>query len=1127
MSDPRQLPATPIARTRTAHRRGTAASDHLPLLLHSAPPPSLSNRTTAASRSGPRSAHWSQPGGSSSHISAPRTKYPPDSTTPSRPRGLPPRPPAAHPSASGVQVDSDPDLTPRKTDNFPTPPAFNPALTRSCQNLRAQTKWRRKSEQLPHPPSVAHRHSLSEAFFNGYESNSSSGSGSSMSEELARRRSGRASTSTVPSSPGRVSSRASRLAPSTSSDLSARPSSSLARSSRPRRSDLHEQEVREIRSQSRAGFARGTDDDEDDNGGPLQQKVAPQTSSPLSRSARERTRTRSPSSLATETAKASLATKSPVTSPPSSVADDEVPTRRRTLAARRRTYASELDSSSDTPHAQRYLPHILADSSSSKTLHLRTSSSPRMNFNPLPRPITSVGVRAYSRAGSVTGGDADFHRGPVPSQRSDAPLSPSELARIRKISSLSAESAPPSSYKLGTARSDIFSGNSALSPSTSERLKLLQGRREALQRLSKESAGTNGSPASGTSVKDAGGIAAQADRRPPSRSASVAGASSLYRSPRERAGSMTNSAQFSEPRRRSTHYAASEVGGDRSRSIINTSDSTRQNRIPATPTARAAMSGTASAMSGSRSHSRFAASARHPLPSSSSAPVLAQQDLDKVSAPERNMLVSFDLFERHFAKTRVLPTSPSTAQAQQPPASSLDLVEKSRQFVETVSTLNGGIRELAQQAIQREIEAEMRGDSEGVAMLREMDSMLAQLLKHSDKQMRGMGDLLSAMIRVDKDAVKGGIESFDAVSSRADSRLGTASSVSAREEVGRNQATPVSSGTHGEQMRKSATLGHSSGSRADRWHGHSVPAKLRREQRDIRLIADSLRGTPGRPYSQNRRNGDSASPALLADQSTSFEGDDSIDRSPSLSYTQRRRQSGSHYRDINQSRSQTALARYFPGEATSSSSPTLQRKELPMMRRDSVSTLGRPNGITGLSPRLPRLSHPSVDTATAVARLDAAQLDKSGHNRRSTVDMVGNDQARNTSPTSFSSEAETLRHRMRSGGTDSEGNTTSRSAYEADYSSTNMSPSKSVAPPPRPPKASRRSQTDLRSSSKTGHVRGADIGGDAASPDAQTDALNGGLATSGTAIIQPVTGEARIALKMVEKTWSERQPEGV
>lgn len=802
--------------------------------------------------------------------------------------------------------------------------------------------------------------------------------------------------------------------------------------------------------------------------------------------------------------------------------------------AARRTYASELDSSSDTPHAQRYLPSILAASSSSNSLHLRTSSGARMNFNPLPRPITSVGVRAYSRAGSVSGGDTDFNRAVAPSQRSDAPLSPTELARIRKISSLSAESAPPSSYKLGTARSDIFSGNSALSPSTSERLKLLQGRKEALQRLSKESAGTNGSPASlsSVSVRDAGGIAAQADRRPPSRSASVAGASSLYRSPRERAGSMIASAQLSEPRRRSTVYSASEVGGDRQRSANHTGDHSRHNRIPATPTARAAMSGTASVMSGPRSHSRIAASTRHPLPSSASAPVLAQQDLDRVSAPERNMLVSFDLFERHFAKTRALPSSPSATQAQQLPASSsLDLVEKSRQFVETVSTLNGGIREMARHAIQREIEAEMRGAAEGVAMLRQMDGMLAQLLKHSDKQMRGMGDLLSAMIRVDKDTVKGGTESFDTVSSRADSRLGTNSSASAREEVGRIHGTPISSGTHGDQMRKSATMGHSSGSRADRWQGHSVPAKLRREQRDIRLMADSLRGTPGRPYSQNRRNGDSASPALLADQSTSFEGDDSIDRSPSLSYTQRRRQSGSQYRDINQSRSQTALARYFPGEPISSTSPTLQRRELPMIRRDSVSTLGKPNGITGLSPRLPRLSHPSVDTATAVARLDAAHSEKPGHNRRSTVDMVGNDQVRNSSPTSFSSEAETLRHRMKSGGTDSEGNTTSRSAYEADYSSTNMSPSKSAAPPPRPPKASRRSQSDLRSPSRASHAAkstgGADASGDAASPDAQTNALNGQPATSGTAIIQPVTGDARTALKMVEKTWSERQPEGL
>jgi hypothetical protein len=58
-------------------------------------------------------------------------------------------------------------------------------------------------------------------------------------------------------------------------------------------------------------------------------------------------------------------------------------------------------------------------------------------------------------------------------------------------------------------------------------------------------------------------------------------------------------------------------------------------------------------------------------------------------------------------------------------------------------------------------------------------------------------------------------------------------------------------------------------------------------------------------------------------------------------------------------------------------------------------------------------------------------------------------------------------------------------------------------------------------------VRGVENDADPASPDAQTDALNGALSTSGTAIIQPVTGEARIALKMVEKTWSERQPEAV
>lgn len=206
MSDPRQLPATPIARTRTTtahhHRRGTAASDHHHLPLHYSAP-SVSNRTAAASRSGLRSAYWPQHTGSGSHTS-PRTIVPLHSssttTTPSRPHGLPPRPPTAYPAAA----DSDPDRTPRKTDNFPTPPPsappFSPALTRSCQNLRAQAKWRRKSEQLDHSPSVAHRHSLSEAFFTGYESNSSSGSGSSMSEELARRRSGRASTSNVPSS---------------------------------------------------------------------------------------------------------------------------------------------------------------------------------------------------------------------------------------------------------------------------------------------------------------------------------------------------------------------------------------------------------------------------------------------------------------------------------------------------------------------------------------------------------------------------------------------------------------------------------------------------------------------------------------------------------------------------------------------------------------------------------------------------------------------------------------------------------------------------------------------------------------------------------------------------------------
>ncbi|CAO1626105.1 unnamed protein product [Sympodiomycopsis kandeliae] len=485
---------------------------------------------------------------------------------------------------------------------------------------------------------------------------------------------------------------------------------------------------------------------------------------------------------------------------------------------------------------------------------------------------------------------------------------------------------------------------------------------------------------------------------------------------------------------------------------------------------------------------------------------------------ERNTRVAFEIFERHFAGAnnnnsssnsgRNSVNSPTAARLAGPESG--DLVDKVYRFLETVSTLSSGLRETAQYVIQREIEVEIHGSSSTatsplqneLGALKELDTMLASLMKQSDAQVRNLSDVLVAFTRADKERSRMMRSAVEMQQQQNHSGSVRGSDRDVHSAIGRQQqqllqSSPSrSSNASRADVRRSATLGHGAHHSLDNWnaqqqqqtaqfdrHGNgplygqhsrsntttsSSGGTLRREVRDIGGLLptrqqDSGVRSPTMPvnsagsrsaasrgaggghpptsagsasrlsHRSHRRDSrgyvlESSPPELSAgprrgdneSSHLSLSPDGDYDESHSRSHTRSRSEIPSSSAGENgvisaTSTSPSALAAErrlwrrsrvgggaedHPGDsATLSRTSTLPRRSMVMLpelahtQYSSSSTIrARPSTSTfAPSPRRPKMSDPSVDTAIAVANLhsvDDEPVSGGLSARRSTISSV-------------------------------------------------------------------------------------------------------------------------------------------
>lgn len=632
----------------------------------------------------------------------------------------------------------------------------------------------------------------------------------------------------------------------------------------------------------------------------------------------------------------------------------------------------------------------------------------------------------------------------------------SHALRSRKLSALSSSSSnrPPSrlsSKGSSLARGDIFDDSMRPLPSprsprlpqeplpidAMDRIHALQSRRDALQNATSASAIKQ---SYGAAIDDLRARIEDVDIRGSNPSVTTtattsSGAPSATGHSASRLRSLTNSKRFSlqhgeapasEPRRGTIHYPEFEDRANLSASNLRSVSRLAGQRTPATPES-SSLAGIPS--SSSRPASRFSAVSRSQTPAGLGSGSSASMHRP-MTQHERNTRVAFEIFERHFAGSNARDSSPTAGRLAAGPEAT-DLVDKTHRFLETVSSLSAGLREATQYVIQREIEVEVSGSgsTSELPVLKELDGMLATLMKQSDSQVRNLSDLLVAFTRADKErsrmglsapvTVAGGsdrdssaapsMQSGYTPSHRPDSRF-SASGSRRQQPQQPQQYSPSrrSAGSNGNgavqsDFRRSATLGHNARHSLERWQqqqddlvsgGASFDAyRNGRPQLDReRSITNSSGGTLRREVRDIRgaTMTSSSSRTSVTGAAPSSPGD--LSYSPENSYQ-------SHH-----GRSQSELSSPVRGSGTASAtSPSALAAERRQSRRltrgvvngsmdgrgstsDAVPLRARPSEPSSSntirarssimsvssfapSPRRPKMSDPSVDTAIAIAQL--------------------------------------------------------------------------------------------------------------------------------------------------------------
>lgn len=516
---------------------------------------------------------------------------------------------------------------------------------------------------------------------------------------------------------------------------------------------------------------------------------------------------------------------------------------------------------------------------------------------------------------------------------------------------------PPSTHSRGGGAGGLASDE--LTPEAIERVRALRMRRETLQAAAAAAAATGGKETFGSAVDDLrariedvdirGGSTAGASS---SRSSSALSSITRLRSGAQPHGHSLSTGPASEPRRGIIHHREFEGGASTRghhrdfeegasrttassrlsslndpirRYTLETGRSSRESRDihhnPHTPD---------TSFSG-RPGSRFATTSRLGMVTPAPLPSLSSTANRPIPPHERNMQVSFDIFERYFSSsggTAFNPQatlSPSSSARYSGPESD-DLVDKTRRFLDTVATLNAGLRDLVQFVIQREIEAELQPGSAAAALdlatLKDLDAALGQLLKYSDNQVRNLGDVLVAFTKADRERSRArAADGQDHAGAGASAGASTGGQVRPESRLLRTGTPLTRTSPSRTDVRRSATLGHHAHLSLERWthqhsHAHqhqhqpSLPTlpslgshaaagssggTLRREMRDIRQVesrggyggsgAGSIAGSTstrsdrsGGGSGGTRRDGDLTNRTphggYLADESQSFAADD-------------------------------------------------------------------------------------------------------------------------------------------------------------------------------------------------------------------------------------------------------------
>lgn len=645
----------------------------------------------------------------------------------------------------------------------------------------------------------------------------------------------------------------------------------------------------------------------------------------------------------------------------------------------RRRYASDAQAS-DMPsygHEGRSRnggPRLSIDSGSNQR-HLAAALRTRTNSGPNDPQPSSIRAQTYSR-------DQNGHW-------DDSTSSQSEVLRSRKSSQTSSADnirACPNS-RLGAANRagvDVFDDSARsplmlsrmlrpdLPPEALERVRALQLRREALQStpaVSKDSCGqaVNYIRAQIEDIDIRGSTVV-------SSSHSSSGISSAPRprlSQADRLIAQTRAGPASEPRRigdlrkdRPTMPPLSNnvisSGEDRSswsrashayEPLRRIASQSAFERSPSTPE-----------MTG-RPQSRFSTISRGVTPGPVLASTSSVTNRAATTTRERNLLVSYEIFHRHFLANGAS-ASPNKSRSA-PAVESSDLIERVRTFVDTVTTLNAGLRDMSQYVIQCEISSEVDSDAPApTAMLKNLDQALASLMKVSDNQVRNLGEFLSAFIRADKERSRG----RDASAGRSQSELD--GGVFGARPDSRVSATAYSqwSPSKRSDLRREGTIG----SHGKQHYQQSIDAalgsisrvhnSLRRETRDLAesaSVADS-HDTHSSLSGGNERRQESALPYRRQDAD-----DPAVSPTMSVGAISQMRNS-IHGRSV----SELSPGPMSPTDSMRPAGPYSAWRQGPTRSRASLV----PKNLTSalrtaapLSPRRSKLSDPSVATAIATS----------------------------------------------------------------------------------------------------------------------------------------------------------------